>query len=243
MSPSFTLRSWPPRSHAYTEARLAPSTSITSFTLNSGSNKLGLVRASVLFPFHVASKLGSQKKLASLSSKPVQANGRNSGDSAGASARASGGWKSHCDNVALVRYRNSTPSVSFQPREQEIGVRINDLLRRVNFFHSAFESARVHTFWLLNRSADPALAANFLAQSEGAGQGPITRRSALRSIAKSISSSRREGVSPRGQMQLRGVLAGARADEKPTPAAERLGAGCQGDAVFALAFFAAPLVR
>jgi hypothetical protein len=40
-------------------------------------------------------------------------------------------------------------------------------------------------------------------------------------------------------MQLLGVLARARADEKPMPAAERLRAGRQGDVVFALAFFAA----
>jgi hypothetical protein len=90
--------------------------------------------------------------------------------------------------------------------------------------HSPFESARVQTFWLLNRSADSALPANFLAQSEGAGQGAITRRFALRSIAKPISFSRREGVRPRRQMQLRGVLAGARADEK-TNAGRRKVAG------------------
>jgi hypothetical protein len=92
-------------------------------------------------------------------------------------------------------------------------VRINNLLRRANFLHSAFASARVHTLWLLNRSADSALAANFLARREGAGQGAITRRFALRSIAKSISFSRREGVRLRRQMQLFGVLARARADE------------------------------
>ena len=133
-------------------------------------------------------------------------------------------------------------TISFQPREQEIGVRINNLLRRANFLHSAFASARVHTLWLLNRSADSALAANFLAQSEGAGQGAITRRFALRSIAKPISFSRREGVRPRGQMQLRGVLARVRTDKKPATTAEGLRAGGERNAVFALALLpAAPL--
>jgi hypothetical protein len=44
-------------------------------------------------------------------------------------------------------------------------------------------------------------------------------------------------------MQLRGAFARARADEKPTPTAERLRTGRLRAAVFALARFAGPAIR
>ncbi len=115
--------------------------------------------------------------------------------------------------------------------------------RGVNFLHGAFESAPVHPFRPRDVVADSSLAANFPAESEGSGRRAITRRFALRSIAKPIGFPRREGVRPRGQIQLRGALACARADEKPASTAERLRAGRQGDAVFALARLAGPSVR
>ena len=52
-----------------------------------------------------------------------------------------------------------------------------------------------------------------------------------------------EGVGPRWQMQPLGELARVRADEPPTPPTERLSAGRQLNAIFALALLAAPSVR
>jgi hypothetical protein len=122
-------------------------------------------------------------------------------------------------------------------------VGIDGLLRPINFFHGAFEGAPVHAFWLFNVVADSSLAPNFPAKGEGSRQRAITCRFTLRSIAKPIGFPRREGVRSRGQIQLRGALARARADEKPASAAERLRPGRQRDAVFAMARFAGPLVR
>ena len=51
--------------------------------------------------------------------------------------------------------------VARQPREKKIAVRVDNLLRRVNFLHSEFESARVHAFWLLDVIAGTPLAADF----------------------------------------------------------------------------------
>lgn len=119
---------------------------------------------------------------------------------------------------------------------------VDDLLRRVNFLQSAFESARVHTFWLLNEIADSALAANFLTQGEGSGQRSITWRFALRSIAKPIGFPRGKGIGAGGQIEHGGICARARADEKPTSASEGLRPGRQRDVVFALAPRARPAV-
>jgi len=127
--------------------------------------------------------------------------------------------------------------------EQEDGVPIDNSLRPVNSSHGVFESAPVHTLGLCNVIADPAIVAELSAQGEGTRYGAITRRFALRAIGQSIGFPTSEGVGPGWQMQPLGELACARADEPPSPPTERLSAGRQLNAIFALALLAAPSVR
>jgi two-component system, OmpR family, phosphate regulon response regulator PhoB len=62
---------------------------------------------------------------------------------------------------------------AFQPIKKEIGVRINDLLRRVNSLHSAFESARVHSVDIDDRVVDVYVQRLRKALSTGSERDPI----------------------------------------------------------------------
>jgi hypothetical protein len=109
------------------------------------------------------------------------------------------------------------------PASQENAqVSVDDAFRGENFVELAVVGWPAHAFRFGDVVANAARSFEFAAQFEGAPQSAIVGRFALRAVGESVSLARREGEGAVRQIQFRCSPFRPRADEPPSPTAERL---------------------